>query len=256
FSHEVFDKDLTIQAGYGYEPVVELEIGLNKLGLRYRPDRDVEAQHMLKVTAGTLTLEGLRLQFDPPISSKPLPWKAALVTGGTLRLLNTSISEGNRRGMASVVLAGPGNVYARNSMFIGGRAAVEVVASGEPQTVTLENCLIYTPIAAAVINDPAKKAIAAVTWRLYNCGVQADECFTAAGVTGNIEIDSYQTLYRCDSLGMSLLPSTTASTGRTWVGDSNVYNVKNWIGALGKANTKVSSPSTFASSRTALLPMN
>ncbi len=246
FSHDVFDKDLTIQAGYGYEPVFELEIGLNKLGLRFRPDKDVEAQHMLKVTAGTLTLEGLRLQFDPPISSKPLPWKAAVVAGGTLRLLNTSISEGNRRGMAGVVVTGPGKLYARNSMFVGGRAAVEVVAIGEAQAVTLENCLLYAPIAAAVINDPAKKAAADVSWRLFNCCVQADECFAAAGVTGNIAIESYQTLYKCESLGMSLLPSTTSSTGRIWKGEQNVYNVKNWLGSMGKANTKVSSPSTFA----------
>jgi hypothetical protein len=245
-SHDVFDKDLTLQAGFGYEPVFELEIGLNKLGLRYRPEKDVEAQHMLKVAAGTLTLEGLKFQLDPPISSKPIPWKAILVEGGSLRLLNCSISEGNRRGMASVVLAGTGSVYARNTMLIGGRAGVEVVANGEPQRVTLENCLLYTPIASAVVPQPEKKSPADVTFELHHCCVQADEAFAAANVTGNIGIESFRCLYKCDGLAVSLLPSTSSNAGRSWRGEQNVYNVKNWVGALGKPNTKVTNPASFS----------
>ena len=244
-SHDVFDKDLTIQSGHGYEPVLELEIGLNKLGLRYRPDRDVEAQYMLKVAAGTLTLEGLRLQMDPSISSKPLPWKAILVTGGHLRLLNCAISEGNRRGMAGVAVTGPATVFARNTMFVGGRAAVEVVAAGSPQSVTFENCLVYAPVAAATVQDPTTKAAADVTWKLYHCCVQADEAFAAANVTGQVSIESYQSLYKCESLALSLLPSTSSSAGRSWTGSQNIYNVRNWVGALGKASPKVNNLSTF-----------
>lgn len=245
FSHDVFDKDLTIQAGHGYEPIFELEIGLNKLGLRYRPERDVEAQHMLTVTAGTLTLEGLKFQFDPPISSQPLPWKAVLVNGGNLRLLNCAFSESNRRGMASVVLQGAGTVYARNCQFVGGRSAIEVVAAKDPQIVTLENCLLFAPIAASVVPSPDKLP-ANVTWRLFQSVVQADDAFSAPKVDGKVAIESMRTLYKCESLGMSLLPSTASLEGRSWKGSQNIYNVRNWVGALGKARPGVTNPSTFS----------
>lgn len=245
FSHDHFDKDLTIQAGYGYEPVFELEIGTNKLGLRYRPDRDIEAQHMLKVSAGTLTLEGLKLQFDPPISSKPLPWKAALVTGGQLRLLNCSISESNRRGMASVVVTGEGRVYARNSLLIGGRAGVEMVASGQPQQTTLENCLIYAPLGVSLVPESDSKTATQASIRFYDSVVQCDQAVSAPGITGQIDVEAYRTIFKCDALATSFLPSAASTEGRSWKGEGNYYNIKSWVGAFGKANTKVTNAATF-----------
>ena len=152
-SHDVLDKDLTIQAGFGYDPVFEFQIGISPEGLRYRAEKDKESHTMLKVTAGTVTLEGLRLQMDPPVTAAPIPWKCIQVTGGTLRMLNCAVSEGNRKGMTALTLAGEGQAVIRNCVFVGGRAAVEIVANGK-QDVTFDNSLVYSNICVSVINDP------------------------------------------------------------------------------------------------------
>lgn len=233
FSHDKIDKDLTIQAGYGYDPVFELEIGVNNLGLRYRPDRDVEAQHMVQITAGTLTLEGLKIQFDPPISPQPLPWKALYVNGGNLRLLNCSLSESNKRGMTPIVLAQPGSVAVRNTLFSGGKAAVEVVQNGQ-QSVSFENCVIYTPVVGKVAPGADPKAASDLLFKFYNSCVQVDEVISAAGASGKIQVEAVQSLFRADALGNTFLAAGGRPDGRSWRGERNVYNVKSWVGAGGR----------------------
>lgn len=200
---------------------------------------------MFKVTAGTVTMEGLRLQMDPPVSSTPLPWKAVLVTGGTLRLLNCVLSEGNRRGMTAVSVTGPATVFARNCMFIGGKAAVEILGAKDSQDVTFDNTLVYSNLLASVQIDPATKLPADVGLHVINCSVQAPEAFNAAGLTGKLAIESTETLYKCDALGLSLLPTVTSKDGRTWKGQGNVYNLTNWIGAAGKKVSTVTDFKTF-----------
>lgn len=242
---EQLDKDLTISAGFGYDPVLEFQVGLKPDGIRYRPEKDVDGRHMFKVTAGTITLEGLRLQMDPPVSSMPLPWKALLVTGGTLRLLNCVVSEGNRRGMTGISVAGPASVFVRNGMLIGGKAAIEIIGAQERQEVTLENTLAYSNLLVSVQNDPTTKLPADVALHLDHCSVQCAEAFTAAGLTGKLAIDSLQTLYKCDALGVSWLPAVNSKEGRTWKGAGNVYNLTSWIGAAGKRITTVTDFKSF-----------
>lgn len=243
--HQNLDKDITISAGFGYEPILEFQVGLNPDGIRYRPEKDVDGRHMFKVTAGVATLEGLRLQMDPPISSTPLPWKGVLVTGGTLRLLNCVISEGNRRGMTGVSVTGPATVVAQNCLFIGGKAAIEIIGAKDPQEVRLDNTLVYSNVLALVQNDATSKLPADVGLHLTNCSIQTPEVFNAAGLAGKLAIESTDTLYKCDALGLSLLPTLTTKEGRTWKGQGNVYNLTNWIGAAGKKVTAVTDFKTF-----------
>ncbi len=243
--HEHFDKDITISAGFGYDPVLEFQVGLNPDGIRYRPDKDVDGRYMFKVSAGTTTLEGLRLQMDPPVSSTPLPWKAVSVTGGTLRLLNCVVSEGNRRGMTGISVSGPATVYARNCFFIGGRAAMEILGAKEPQDVTFDNCLVYSNLLVTVQNDPTTKLPADVGLHVNHCSIQAPEAFHAPGLNGKLAIESVETLYKCDALGPSLLPALTSKEGRSWKGQGNVYNLTNWIGAGGKKVVTVTDFKTF-----------
>lgn len=232
-SHEVLDRDLTIQAGFGYDPVFEFQIGIDPKGLRYRPERDAEARHMLKVAAGTVTLEGLKLQMDPPVSSTPIPWKAVSVTGGALRMLNCTVSEANKRGTTGVIVECPGQSFFRNCLFVGGKSAVEVVAAGK-QEVVFENCILYSNACATVSNNPAAKDPADVDVRWYGCCLQGAEAIACTGLKGRLGVESLNGLFRCDALSLGFLPTATTKDGRSWSGRNNVYNLTGWFGVGGK----------------------
>ncbi len=244
-SHDVLDKDITIQAGFGYDPVFEFQIGLSPDGLRYRPEKNKESHQMLTVTGGTATLEGLRLQMDAPVTSSPIPWKCVSVTGGNLRMLNCSVTEANRKGMTAVTITGEGQAVIRNSLFVGGRAAVEVVTNGK-QDVTLDNCVLYTNTCVSVVSDPQKKQPANVNLHAYQSVFQGTEAFACPNITGEVRIESIQCAYKCDSLGLSLLASASNNKDREWKGASNCYNLVNWIGAGGKKNLAVTDVKSFA----------
>ena len=244
-NHEQFDKDLTIQAGFGYEPIFEYQIGLSKDGLRYRPEKQPESHHMLKVASGNVTLEGLRLQMDGPAGVPNIPWKGVLVTGGSLRLLNCAISEANKKGMVAVTVSGEAQAVLRNCLFVGGRAAVEIVAAGK-QNVSIENCIVYSNACVSVINNPQTKQPANVDLHIYQSILQGTEAITTPNLTGELRIESILATYKCDSLALALLPSEKDKQGRSWNGSGNCYNVTNWIGAGGKKLATITDPKSFA----------
>ena len=243
-SHDVLDKDLTIQAGFGYDPVFEFQIGMSPDGLRYRAEKDKESHTMLNVTAGTVTLEGLRLQLDPPVTTAPVPWKCIHVKGGTLRMLNCAVSEGNRKGMTALTLSGEGQTILRNCLFAGGRAAVEIVANGK-QDVTFDNSVLYSNTCVSVINDPQSKQSANLDLHAYQTIFQGTEAFVCPNLTGELRIDSVQSAYKCDAIGLSLLASASNNRDRAWKGANNCYNVTNWIGSGGKKNLQITDVKTF-----------
>lgn len=233
FFHDEIAHDLTIQAGFGYDPVFEYQIGMSPEGLRYKPDKDPRAQHMLKISGGNVHLEGLRLQMDPPVSSNPIPWKTVYVVGGQLRMLNCSVSEGNRRGSKGVVIAAPGDHTIRNSILVGGAAAVEIVAAGE-QKLTIENSVLFSNTAVNFVNNPDSKDVANVALYLTQSTINGPEAFSAADLRGTVHVDSALCVYKCDSLGLKFLSVANRNTDRSWQGLYNVYNVTNWVGAQGK----------------------
>ena len=244
-SHDVLDKDITIQAGFGYDPVFEFQVGLSPDGVRYRPEKDKASHTMLNVTAGTATLEGLRLQMDSPVTNVPVPWKCILVTGGTLRMLNCAVSEANKRGMTPLTLSGEGQAVIRNCIFVGGRAAVEIVANGK-QDVTFDNSILYSNTCVSVINDPQSKQPADIDLHAYQTIFQGTEAFAYPNLTGEVRIDSIQSAYKCDSLGLSMLATVSNKKDRAWKGSNNCYNVSNWIGSGGKKNLQVTDFKTFS----------
>ena len=90
---------------------------------------------MFSVAGGKVTLEGLRLQLDPPKYKNPVPWRAVTVKSGALRLLNCTISETNKQGTTGVIVEAPGQTVIRNCLFVGGAAAVELIANGKQELV-------------------------------------------------------------------------------------------------------------------------
>lgn len=224
--------DLTIQAGYGYSPVLTYAIGFDAMGLRSNPKTDPNARHLLRVTKGTLTLEGLFLQMDGPRTVKDVPWNAVVAQGGKLRVLNCTISEGTREGMAGIQITGPADVDVMNTQLIGGRAAIEFVAGGT-QSVTVENSILFADTAVSVVQSgaPGEKVII----HLDRVAAQSPNMFHFPKVTTPIDIVSSGVAYFGDSMGMSMLPNSRGHDGITWTGSSNLYDVRNWIGSSGSA---------------------
>lgn len=243
-NHEDLNMDITIQAGFGYEPVFEYQVGMSADGLRFRPDKNPESHHILKVSGGTVTLEGLRLHMDGPAGAPNVAWKALLVTGGTLRMLNCSISESNRKGMVAVTVNGEAQVILRNTILVGGRTAVEVVAAGK-QELTIENCILYSNSCVTLINSPQTKQPADIDLKIYQSILQGTEAIATPNLVGDLRIDSILTIYKSDSLALSLLPTATDKKGRSWTGSGNCYNLTNWIGSGGKKGT-IADPKSFA----------
>lgn len=244
-NHDLLDKDITIQAGFGYEPVFEYQIGMSPDGLRFRPEKHPESHHMLKVTAGTVTLEGLRLQMDPPAGASNVPWKAVLVTGGTLRMLNCAISESNKKGMVPLTVSGEAQLVLRNCLVVGGRTGLEVIGAGK-QDVIIDNTILFSNPCMTLVNSPQTKAPIDLDLHLYQSVLQGTEAIASPGLTGDLRIDSILTTYRCDSLSLSLMPSLTDKKGRSWKGSGNCYNVTNWIGSGGKKIASVTDIKSFA----------
>lgn len=244
-SHDELDKDITIQAGFGYDPVLEYQVGMSPDGLRYRPEKHPQSHYMLKVTAGTITLEGLRLQMDAPAGTNNIPWKAVVVTGGTLRMLNCSISEANKKGMVPITINGEAQAILRNSLLIGGRTGIEVISDGK-QEVTVDNTVVYSNNCVTIANDPQTKQPANLDLHLYQAVLQGTEAIAAPALAGEVRIDSILSTYKCDSLSLTLLPSLTDKKGRSWSGSGNCYNVTNWLGSGGKKVTTVTDLKSFA----------
>ncbi len=244
-NHDVFDKDITIQAGFGYEPVFEYQVGMSPDGLRFRPDKHPDSHHMLKVTAGIVTLEGLRLQMDPPAGAANVPWKAVLVTGGSLRMLNCAVSESNKKGMVPITLLGEGQLVLRNCLIVGGRTGLEVIAAGK-QEVIIDNTILYSNPCLTLVNSPQTKQPFDLDLQIYQSVLQGTEAIASPGLVGDLRIESILTTYRCDSLALSLLPSATDKKGRSWKGSGNCYNLTNWIGSGGKKIATVTDLKSFA----------
>jgi hypothetical protein len=183
--------------------------------------------------------------MDSPVTASPIPWKCVLVTGGTLRMLNCAVSEANRRGMTPVTLSGAGEAVIRNCVFVGGRAAVEIVANGK-QDVTFDNSILFSNTCVSVINDPQSKQPANIDLHAYQTIFQGTEAFVCPNLTGELRIDSIQSAYKCDSLGLSLLATASNSKDRAWKGANNCYNLTNWIGSGGKKNLQVMDFKSFS----------
>ncbi len=236
--HILVDHSLNIQAGFGYEPQMKYDIGYNEKGVRNDPARDVESRYLFKVNKGTLTIEGLRMEMDPPnIGRTSVIWNGIRVNGGNLKLLNCRISETNRKGTAAILLEKPGLVYVKNSMLIGGRACIEVEGNGK-QEVDIDNSILFSNAAIQFVgksgNDKPE-----VTVALNKITLQCKEGFPMKKFDGSIAFNSTNSLYKVKDLGSSMLKSGYKKTGRSWSGEGNIYDTSKWIGANGKSYSSV-----------------
>ena len=241
--HLEIDHDLTIEAGFGYQPVFRYDVGYDKDGRRSRPQDNAETRHMLRVNKGTLTLEGVELQMDPPELGAGIPWAAVIVNGGTLRMLNSSISEGNKQGMAAIRMTAPGTTVLHNCQLVGGRAALEIVTAGE-QFITLDNCIVFSKNAVTAVDGPSA-AGAKCTVTMSHTAVLANEAFYFKGLTSELNLVSHGVAYQGDSMGLNMLTAAAGHKGLNWTGSENIYDVKRWVGNAGKPHATIKDAKTW-----------
>lgn len=238
------NKDITIQAGFGYTPVLTFQVGVDRLGIKRKPEKDPLARNAINITKGNVTLEGLAIQMDPPNPKTKMSWGAIGVFGGNARVLNCVLTEGNKAGFAGFVFAGPGKLVVRNCAVSGGRAGMEIVASG-PQEVYVENTLFFSESGMQVVADATGKVQPAVRIQLVQTTLQNNNAFNFPGVTGQIDIILERSVVQAKSLGLNFLPTNTKS-GRSFRGSKNVYDVKDWIGSKGKKLPEITNQKSWA----------
>lgn len=237
--HVEIDKDLTIEAGFGYDPVFVYSRGRNKLGLRARPERDPNVRHILRVSKGTLALEGISFQFDPPEVGKEVPWAAVVLNGGNLRMLNCSISEQNNKGMAAIQILTPTDSSFTNCFFVGGRAAFEIEGTGK-QTLTIDDSVLFSRKIFSVLKSSGKTAGEGINIDLSHCTIQGLEAFNFERFVKDIHVKSDHTAFKVENLGLSLLSQKSSKESRLFEGDGNVFDVDKWLGMSGKADSSIS----------------
>ncbi len=243
--HLIIDKTVTIEAGNGYLPTFVYDIGLDSRGIRSRPDKDPEARYLLKV-AGTsvVTLEGLKFEFDPPELGATIPWCGLRISGGSVRMLNCSITEEGRKGSALIEMTEPSKLQMRNCLLAGGRAAVEVSAKGA-QLVEADTCLLFSDNCVAVLKNAAAKE-ADTKLSIRNCTVQGTSAFHAPNVATTISIIAENNLFKTDWIGSTLLVADNSKQSREWSGLDNVFGSGKWLGTNSRAATTVTDAKSFA----------
>ena len=192
---------------------------------------------MLRVSKGTLTLEGLEFQMDPPELGPGVPWAAVVVNGGTLRMLNCSVAEANRQGMAAIRITAPGTTVLQNCQLVGGRSSVEILATGEQQ-ITLDNCILFTKNAVTLVDGPKAEG-SKCSLTLSHSVVLANDVLSCKGLTTELDIVSNGVAYQADWMGANMLTAPTGHKGLAWTGTENMYDVKRWVGNNGKANPAI-----------------
>jgi hypothetical protein len=231
--HLKFDRTLTLQAGPGYRPVFQFAIGTDELGIRARPERDPDARFMLQVTKGELTLEGLKFEMDPPGGSTEIPWATLLVNGGNLRVLNCMISEQTREGSAAIRMAAPGRLVVRNSMLVGGRAAIEVVANDQQQVI-VDNSLLFSDAGARVVQGPSAQQQGDVSLTFDRCTFSGQTGYDFPVLSSAVHVESNNCIYKTDWIGSSFLKTAASKEGRSWRGRQNLFDAPHWLGARGR----------------------
>lgn len=245
--HYAVDKDLVIEAGHGYTPVFRYEVGYAEGGRRLRPEDNPDARFMLRVNGGTLTLEGIELQMDPPDARGSVSWNAIVLNGGHLRMLNCTIAESNESGMASIHMEQPGSVFIRNCLFVGGRCCLEVIRSGD-QRVRMENSVVYSQHGFHVFNSPAADGAppSPLPLELDRCAIQCSDVFWFPMLASPVEISSIGCAYKAEWLGSKMLTAANDHTRLTWTGKDNIYDVRRWIGANGTTVKEVRDERTWS----------
>jgi hypothetical protein len=137
-------------------------------------------------------------------------------------------------------MASPGKLVVRNSVFIGGRSAIDIEVQGK-QEVLLQNSVVYSGAAIQLSADAAPKEKPDVTLTLVQSSLQTPDAFqisdTARGA--KVAVISDRCAYKGNWIGSTFLQKADSTAGRSFKGAHNIYDIKDWMGVAGKKSDKV-----------------
>jgi hypothetical protein len=189
-------------------------------------------------------LEGLKFEFDPPEIGATVAWTAVRVAGGSVRMLNCSITEEGRKGAALIEITEPSQLRLQNCLLGGGRAAVEIAAKGS-QSLDAENSLLFSDQCVTVVKQAAAKE-ADTKLAFHHCTWQGTNAIHAPTVATPIAVTADGCLFKTDNLGLAFLAAENLPKDRSWSGENNIYGVSKWVGASNRAATSVTDAKSFA----------
>ncbi|RMG34647.1 MAG: hypothetical protein D6725_13880 [Planctomycetota bacterium] len=236
--HLQVDHDLTIRAAPGYWPVFRYEIGFDKRGLRARPDRDPDVRFLFSVPKGTLILEGVKIELEPPETRNPVDWSAIRLTGGNVRMLNVTVTERGRKDTALFALRKAGGIHLRNCLLAGGRRLFLITPHGR-QAIRAENSLLYSDVVFQTTFAAGDSKPQELTITLNRATIHAPEVFDLRRYLADVKISAERCVFKCEKLGMYMLLQPNSREKRHWTGDHNLFGVYFWIGGQGRPTTSV-----------------
>ena len=224
-------KSLTFRCGDGFEPVFS-----HKLELLQDASRESSLRSIFAVKAGTLTLEGIRVQMDPEQKGK-VEWTSVAVDGGELRAVNCSFSQSNSAAVTGVELRGAAKLNLQNCAFVGFARALDSVTTGD-QSLRIENCLVYSRI-GIVAKSPIPKDAAGLSADLRRNTFHVGEVINLGSLTGPADFSTEANIFSTSIFSSGIRPSASTPVLRKWEGQRNVFDLTRWLSTAGQAVREV-----------------
>jgi hypothetical protein len=217
----VIDKPVTIRAAQGYDPVFRYERPKDRSGFEVDLKAQPQAKNLLVITAKPVMLEGLRLQFEPPIGIEA-EWTAIRCSGDAdVRLLNCTLSQVGRIAVAGIAADNVPRVFLRNTMLSGFDPALRI-GTEKVSNLMVKDCVIYAPTALAAAGAGEINAFC------YESTIQAGKAIDLGDAKGSVNVVAENNVFKAEQLVARL--GSAGTTGRTWDGrQENLFDVRQWI---------------------------
>ncbi|MGL5094583.1 MAG: hypothetical protein ACRDD1_03295, partial [Planctomycetia bacterium] len=216
------DKPLTIRAAHGFTPVFKYGRPVDKLGVEIDIRKSADARCMLIVKADKVTLEGVRVQLETPLS-ETAEWCAIRSDGKSLRMLNCTISEARPRGSIALELVDAPRVFLRNCQFTGFKTTF-AVKSSKVTNIALKDTIVYGPKFIQAVG--AGELNLWLVESTLNCEKALD--FQDLAGAANVVAEN-------NAIRVAELVANYGRGERTWTGQYNLFDAKLWV-AKGPAN--------------------
>jgi hypothetical protein len=103
----------------------------------------------------------------------------------------------------------------------------------------VDNSIFFGNAGVVLSSDPKSKTATAMNIEISNSAFQVKEVLQTPKLSGKLDVTSRLSVYQADWIASSLLPSPSSTKDRSWKGMLNLYDVKQWAGAGGKASPNV-----------------
>lgn len=226
----VIDKPISIRAAQGYDPVFRYELPKDELGFDLELTDESPERNMFIIKADKVTLEGLRIQMDPPSRTRDVNWVAIRCEGTSISMLNCTLSESERRGTTGLLLSDSPRVFIRNSMFNGFNPSIDVNTKTQCN-IMVRDSVLYGPECFRVAGEGAFNF-----WFLESTA-HTNKFLNEADLRGSSYVIAENNVIRAEELIANI---GTQQASRAWMGRYNLYDVRLWVaGGAGAAKDSI-----------------